>query len=48
MVYDGTGSSVTVTGIDAFNIMVFVFEYNGTGSDNNYNISPLREIRPRY
>ncbi|HQQ82498.1 MAG TPA: T9SS type A sorting domain-containing protein [Cyclobacteriaceae bacterium] len=40
VVYDGTGSSVTVTGLTPSTSYGFqVFEYNGTGSDNNYNIS---------
>jgi len=40
IVYDGTGSSVTVTGLSALtNYHFAVFEYNGSGNTSNYNSS---------
>ncbi|HQQ96307.1 MAG TPA: fibronectin type III domain-containing protein [Cyclobacteriaceae bacterium] len=38
VVFDGTGNTVTVTGLSASTTYGFqVFEYNGTGADNNFN-----------
>ena len=38
VVYDGTGNTVTVTGLNALTTYHFaVFEYNGSGNTSNYN-----------